>query len=226
MAASGWQSTDLLAMLNRYTQRPTTDSITDTTKYRRLTEAQNRVVAMIAGIAPNSLYPKVAYGSIPTLTTTDNQVFTFGLDSNDYAVFPMGNAKIFTSLNQIPNTPWVEGVNYMNEGTQIRIPNNLTYTGTLYWYGMQQPSDIDATHHPSLLPEASRELIVLEAAKQFAEEGGRNPNLADRMQALFDRMWPRWCLVWKRQFSDGGALALYSGGNLASAGYSPNFINT
>ena len=216
MASTGWESSDLLAMFNRYAQRPASgDSITDADKYRRLTEGQSRVVTMIAAIAPNSLYPKVAYSSIPTLTTTDNQVFTFGSDANGYAVFPFGNAKIFTSLNAIPFAPWVPGVDYMDEGTQIRIPNNLTYTGTLYWYGMQQPANITASVQPGLLPEQSRELAVFQAVMQFADEGGRNPELADRMEQRFAEQWPRWCVAWKRNFSAGGAIMNYSGLNLA-----------
>lgn len=168
----------------------------------------------MSAVCPRALYPKVAYSALPTLTTTDNQTFTFGTDSNGYAIFPSGKGGIYPSLTSIPDRPWVEGRDYVSEGTQIRIPNNGTYTGTLYWYGVTNPADIDVTHQPSLFPEASRELIVIEAVRQFARDGVRNVALVDEMQDEWDRAWPTWCLVWKTQFRTGGALG-FTGFQLA-----------
>lgn len=204
-------------MFNRKAGRPTTDAITDALKYERLSEAQNRVVAMMAAVAPNSLYPHAAYGSLPTLTTTDNQVYTFGSDANLYAKFPMGHGGIYTSLNDIPNFPLVPGRDYMVEGTQIRATNNGTLPATLYWYGIGNPADINATDQPALFPEASRELIVIEAVRQFSQEFLRNAALTDEMATEWDRAWPTWCLVWKTQFRNGGALNCLSGMDLAIA---------
>lgn len=202
-----WDSADLLAQFNRKAARPAADAITDPSKYQRLTAAQSRVIAMIAGVAPYALYPKVAYSSLPTLSTSDNQVFTFGTDSNGYAITPFGKAQVYRALNDIPDYPLVEGYDYVNEGTQIRIPNNRTYSGPLYWRGATPPTDIDATHQPSLLPEGARELIVIDAVRQFATEGGRNPELAALMQAEWNQAWPTWCLVFRTQFKQGGALS-------------------
>ena len=53
-------------------------------------------------VCPTALYPHAAYGSLPTLTTTDNQIYTFGTDANGYAKFPMGKGNIFRSLNDGP----------------------------------------------------------------------------------------------------------------------------
>lgn len=172
---------------------------------------------MLSAVAPSSLYPKVAYGSIPTLTTTDQQRFTFGTDANAYAVFPMGKGGIYASLNDIPDCPWVEGRDYISEGTQIRIPNNGTYGGTLYWYGITAPADITASVQPALFPEASRELIVIEAVRRFSQEYGRNFPLADEMANEWERAWPSWCTVFKTQFRSGGALRV-TGLQLAIAG--------
>ncbi len=175
-------------------------------------------MALISAVAPFSLYPKVAYGSLPTLTTTDNQVYTFGTDSNSYANFPMGHGGIYSSLSDIPDAPLREGWDYMNEGTQIRATNNTTLPSVLYWYGIAQPADFDATHQPSLFPEASRELIVIEWVRRFAQEFLRNPSLVDEMNNEWERAWPIWCLTWKTQFRSGGALGVFTGRDLAIAG--------
>ncbi len=105
----------------------------------------------------------------------------------------------------------------MREGTQIRIPNNNSYSGTLYWYGITNPADITAAVQPALFPEASRELIVIECVRQFAKEYTRNLPLADEMTTEWDRQWPDWCLVWRTQFRKGGALNAFSGFQLALA---------
>lgn len=221
MPAATWDSAYCLTMFNRKAGRPTTDSVTDATKYQRLSEAQNRVIALMTAVAPNSLYPKVAYGSLPTLTTIDTQIYTFGTDANLYANFPMGHGGIYQSLNDIPNFPLVPNRDYMIEGTQIRAMNNTTLPTVLYWYGIAQPADMDATHQPALFPEPSRELIVIEAVRQFAKEGVRNPALAGAMDDEWNGQrgrpgaWPTWCMVWKTQFRSGGALNAFTGMQLA-----------
>ena len=213
-----YDSADLLLRFNQMAARPTSDAITDASKYLRLARAQNRVIAQLAAVAPFALYPKVAAASIPTLTTTDNKVFTFGNTAAGYAKFPIGHAGIFPSREAIPDYPWIEGVDYMNEGNQIRIPNNGTYSGTLYWYGIHQPVDIAAGVEPVLFPETARELIVIEAVRQFAQEGVRNAALADEMAIEWERAWPVWCLTYKTQFRGGGALSAPTGFQLAAAG--------
>lgn len=198
--------------------------MTDASKYDRLSRAQNRVIALMMGVVPYSLYPKVAYGSLPTLTTTDNQVFTFGTDAAGYPIFPMGKGGIYTSLSDIPSNPWRPGIDYMLEGTQIRIPNNNTYSGTLYWYGIGQPPAITAVVQPSLFPEASRELIAIEAVRQYAKEFARSGPLADAMETEWNGngnrvgLWPTWTLAWKTNFKQGGAMQWWTGLNMAIAG--------
>lgn len=215
---ASYDSADLLLQFNQRAGRPTADSITDAQKYQRLARAQNRVVAQIASVAPNSLYPKVATVSMPTLTTTDNQIFTFGTDTAGYPNFPMGHGGIYPSLEAIPDAPWTEGRDYMREGNQIRIPSNGTYAGTLYWYGIAQPTDISASVEPAVIPEAARELIVIEAVRSFSQEWLRNAALADEMNNEWDRQWPIWCLVYKTQFKNGGALSVLTGFQVAALG--------
>jgi hypothetical protein len=207
-----YDSTSLLSIFNRKAGRPSADAITPESKYQRLSESQNRVVALLAAIAPNTLYPT---GAFPTLSTVDNKVFTFGSDANGYPIAPMGKTGIYPSLTAIPDAPWREGYDYMNEGTQIRIPNNNTYAGTLYWRGIVPPGDITDVLQPVLFPEAARELIVLDAVRQFAMEYDRNPGLAQNMAGEWSVAWPTWCLVWRTQFRNGGALGSWTGLGLA-----------
>ena len=162
-----YDSAYLLAMFNRKAGRPSTDAISDADKYAELSESQNRIIAMMSTVAPDSLYQQDATADLPQLETVDNQVFTFGEDDNDYPIFPI-SARIYANLGDIPNRPWLEGVDFIREGTQIRIPNNRTYSGTLYWQGIVNPPDIDANHQPSMFPEAARELIVFDAVENFA----------------------------------------------------------
>lgn len=210
-----YDSAYLLDQFNRKAGRPDADQVSTDSKYQRLTESQNRVVALLSGIAPHVLYPT---GAIPTMSTVDNQVFTFGTDANGFPIAPMGKTGIYPSLTAIPDYPWQQGYDYLNEGTQIRIPNNGTYAGTLYWRGIVPPGDLTADLQPVLFPEASRELIVLDAVRQFAMEYDRNAALATNMAAEWSAAWPTWCLVWRTQFRGGGALGTYTGLQLAMLG--------
>ena len=205
---ASWDSSDCLALFNQMAGRPTADAITDAQKYAMLSKAQNRVIAMMAPVVPNSLYPKVSYGSLPTLTTTDSQVYTFGTDAQGYAQFPMGQGGIFASLNDIPTNPLRPGADYMIEGTQIRALNNTTLPATLYWYGIGQPADMTALVQPALFPESSRDLIVIEAVRRFAQSYVRNLALKDEMELEWAKAWPLWCHTWKTAFKQGGALRL------------------
>lgn len=217
-----WTSAYLLTVFNRYTGRPKADSVTVPSKYERLTEAQSSIVADIAAICPWVLYPTVTYANMPTMTTSDNQIFTFGTNATTgFPIAPMGRTGIYSSLAAIPDCPWVEGVDYLNEGTQIRIPNNGTYSGTLYWRGITPPGPIsdDADEQPSLYPEGSRELIPLRAAEMFLLEGGRNPQLAAVYHAQYVNRWARWCLEWRTAFKGGGVLGHVTGMQVAIGSY-------
>lgn len=211
----------LLSEFNRYTGRTsTTDSMSDADKYSRLTNGQQRVVQEMYAVVPNSLYPHA--NSLSTMTSVNNgNIFTFGADSNGYAIAPMGKTRIFDNPASFPQYAWVEGWDYVNEGTQVRLTNNRTWTAPLYWYGISPPADITASVQPALFPAAFRDLIVYQAVMNYAEEGTRNAPLADRMLRMWSLRWPQACLAWKTQFSDGGALGL-TGLKLTEAGFNTN----
>lgn len=213
----------VLADVKRLTGRTGVDSITDANWYVRITKAQNQVIADIAAICPHVLYPTAATASLPTLMiSAAGDIGTFGSDANGYAKFPMGHGNIFQSLNDIPTNPFLD---YMNEGTQIRALNNGTLPATLYWYGISQPADINATDQPVIKPEPARELISLRTAYNFGIEGNRNIPLSQTMAAEYGYplhsskpgRFAMWCTVWKTQYRHGGALAL-TGMDLAVAG--------
>lgn len=206
--AATWDAAYCLGMLNRDASRPTADEITDATKYQYLTEGQATVFADVSVRAPDALL-----GAPGTMVTADNKVFTFGTDADGYPLSPMGKVRIFTSLASIPDAPMREGYDYLNEGTQIRIPNDSTYAGTLYWRGITPPKDIAAggANEPSLFPPPSRVLLVNRAVRILAVSTNR-PDLADEMDlqyygdgGLRIGHLARWCLHWKTQFSSGGS---------------------
>lgn len=208
----------LLDLFNRVTGRPAADAILDTTKYKWLTEANNELIGLIAGICPNTLL-----GAPTACVTSDSKVFTFGSDSNGYAIAPIGKTGIYTSLSSVPDLPWVEGLDYLNEGEQIRIPHDGTYSGTLYWRGITPPADLTAISNPTLFPAASRVLIPHIAALNYGKAAARNPSLVDEMMTYLGEPWgmnkgafARWALTWKTQFRKGGALGTnFTGRSLA-----------
>jgi len=213
-----YDSAYLLKLFNRYTGRPTSsDTISDADKYERLSEAQNRVVQDMFARVPNSLYPKTA--NLPTMTSSaGGNIWTFGTDPQGFAITPMGKTRIFPNQQSFPDFPWIEGVDYVNEGTQIRLPNARTWAGTLYWYGIAAPTDISASNQPALFPPSFRDLIVYEAVRAYAEETVRNDDLAARMAQRYAERLREGFLAWKTQFSDGGALTSWSGLRIAEAG--------
>ncbi len=212
-----FDSAYLLGVFNRLAARPAADGVTDPTKYQWLSEAQNEIVATLAAICPQVLYPTASYATLPTMSTTDNQVFTFGTDSNGYPIAPIGKVWIGDDLTGLLDNPWQLNVDYYDEGTQIRIPNNQTWTQPIYWYGIKPPADIDASHQPALFPAASRMLIPHLAVMNFSNARG-DANRAAAMREVLGKPWgpvenpekvgmfARWCLTWRSAFRSGGAL--------------------
>lgn len=202
MAGTGWQSADLLTRFNQLAGRPSGDAITDPTKYQFLADAQQAVITKIAGIYPRSLY-----GAPTAMTTADGGfTWTFGTDGDGYALFPMGKAGIYSSLAAVPDYPWVPGVDYLDEGVQIRLPNNRSWAGTLYWYGITPPQELSATVQPVLQPPSARTLIVSEAVRKFATTAVRNADLAAMAAQEFDREFGPIMALLRRHFRGGGAL--------------------
>lgn len=198
-----WDKAYLLAMFDRLAGRPDADEITDANKYVRLAEAQNEVIQDIAAIYPYCLYRA---GGPTATTTTDGIVHTFGNDGNDEnAQGPIGHVWIGRNTSRYPDPDLVEGQDFINEGTQIRMVNERV-EDTLYWNGIATPQDISSSVEPTLRPAPSRILIVITAVKNFAEEGDHDPGLASTMERRYAKEFPKWMLVLRTQFRTGGAL--------------------
>lgn len=207
MAGTSWQSTDLLTRFNAYAGRPSTDAITDAEKYQRLSDGQDAVLTEIAGVTPKQLY-----GAPTAMTTADGgYTFTFGTDGNGYALFPLGGAQIYPNLTAVPDYPWQPGVDYLDEGTQIRIPNNIAWSGTLYWRGIAPPQAISATVQSIIQPPPSRILVVIKGVQIFADEYLRNAALSDQMQLRWERQWPKQAVMLRRHFRGGSQLGPLTG---------------
>lgn len=200
---ASYDSADLLAQMKELADIPTTSEFTSAALYSRLARAQQDVIEEIAGIYPNCLYRTTGPAA---LSTSDSKVYTFGTDGQGHPVAPMGFVQVFKNLSDYPDSPMIPGLDYLDEGTQIRIPNNRTESGTLYWQGIPTPTDISASQEPALRPAPARRLIVIRAVETFAREGGRNYALADDMERLFATQLRKHLLVWRTRFSSGGAL--------------------
>ena len=217
----------LLTMLLRYLGRPeTADAISAQTYLDRLTDAQQQIVADLAGIMPDVLYPTTT--TLPTMSTTDSQTFTFGTDANGFALAPIGNVGLYRSMADVPNYPMEPGIDYIPIGaTAIQIPNNQTYSGSIYWRGISPPGiiDLSGSHEPVLFPEGARELIALRAAINFCNEAGLNPSVAAILASQYGYplagnpgRFAFWCMTWKTSYRRGGALGTITGRQLAASG--------
>ena len=184
------------------------------------------VVSMTCELAIPASMQAVAISGWGLVNTyaPDNQVFTFGVTADGYPIMPMGKARIYENINSWPDYPMVEGFDYVNEGTQIRLPNDRSWDAPLYWYGVVQPPQISATSQPVLFPEGSRELITFKAASVFADEAVNNTALADRMEGRYQQAFARWMAAWKTQFSSGGLLGNLTGLKIGELGGTTNGV--
>lgn len=198
---TAWDTADLLSRFNRRAGRATTDAITNPTKYQILSEAQEAVFAEIA-----ARYPQALFGAPATLTTSDQQVYTFGNDDDGNPLAPMG-AAIYRALRDIPGNPLRRDVDYQDEGTQIRWPNNRTGPATLYWQGVKNPEQLAADVEPVLRPAPARVLILIKAIQIYGGDGNRRPDLVSAARTEWALEFPKWMLVWKRRFKVGGAVS-------------------
>jgi hypothetical protein len=165
---ASYDSADLLARLRTQLRRPSTDeTLTDAQGYQALTDAQNAIYEDVFTRSPDSMT-----GALVALTSLDGgYTFPFGTDANGDAIEPLGHVGIYTSPAAVADCAWQVNVDYLNEGTRIRIPNGRTYSGTLYWRGVLPPAAISATSPPSLTPASARVLIVYWAAAEYAGWG-------------------------------------------------------
>lgn len=203
-----WTSADLLRRFKRMAGLPDVNEEDDGEDlYPILAEAEGEVVREIAIRYPHCLYS----GQGPTLLTpsADRKTFTFGTDANGNAILPLGWVQISPRKTAFVGDPayfWREGVDFLDEGTQIRLPGDRSYAGELWGRWIPTPPGISATVEPVLEPADARQLIVIRAVYNYAMEGYTRPDLITAMRTAWDAKFPVWMLNYRRRFRGGGAL--------------------
>jgi hypothetical protein len=173
----------------------------------RLSRAQNAVIAMIGARFPEALYQ----APIALTPSSDHKTFSYGTDSAGNAVVPLGYVQVSPSLSSFSGeryfVGWVEGREFLDEGAQIRIPSNRSYTGTLYArFVPTAPAMVSGGQQPILNPAAARILIVRKAVKDYALEGAVNVPLGQLKDAQFKEDFRSWMTTYRTRFKGGGGL--------------------
>lgn len=144
----------------------------------------------------------------PTLTLTPDSLYpytyTFGQDADGNALYPFGEVQLYLNLNDIPDWPMIEGVEYLMEGNVIRAPNNAPLTSAPYFQCLALPSTLSATQSPVLKPVQARELIVDAAAMRYAEAMGYD---MAKYEARLEKDWARWIGPIQAQYARPGSIA-------------------
>lgn len=159
---------DMLARMQAGLNRPATDEVwgaSNATAYLFLTESQDEVMQFALPRAPGAFI-----GSPIALTpSTDRKTWTFGTDADNDDKWPMAHATIYPTLASYPDSPWVEGIDYLLEGDLVRIPGNRAYSGTLYASFAVLPNVLNASNAP-VCPKPLRLAVVALAKARFAEQ--------------------------------------------------------
>jgi hypothetical protein len=174
--------------------------------YDLLSEGQDFWVRRIA-----SVYPEALYGAPVKLTTADlGYTYTFGLDADGMAIFPIGHVEIRASRTGnvlIPGTDW-QNNDFVLEGSKIRMPNGRqrTFTDGPYARFVAPPTNISAAVQPVINPPQARILIVLRAVITWATNGGlRDPSPWEKEELV---QWSAIADSYRTQFHLAGAQAI------------------
>lgn len=165
-----YSSSELLRLAKVKLNRPSTDeaftvTTTDDVWYDLLTEAQDQVMGQLASIVPEPMYEPLT-----ALVTTDSGAsFTFGTDYDADDIHAFGHYELYPTLNSFPDSPLIEGQDFIWEGDKIRIPNGRTID-TPYGRYVIPPHKISDTNQPVLKPKFARVLIVDRACALAAEQ--------------------------------------------------------
>ena len=166
-----YDTADLLARCKRDLNRPDSDeAITDAHWYAFMSEAQQEAFWYLAGRVPEALV-----GSPAQLTAAgDNKTFTFGTDVDGANVVPLALA-LYRTLAEIPDAPLVEGIDFLMEGSRIRIPNDRTMSPAPYGQWVSPPNVINASTEPTLLKPARALIASGAVAKAAAKRLKQDP---------------------------------------------------
>lgn len=213
---ANFDSADCLARVKADLNRPATDeALSDAQLYSYLTEAQQRVVTLIAANCPEAMY------SAPTaLTTADSgATYTFGTDVDSAQIFAMGLVELRDGLKGrviLPGNDWDDTTErFIFDGTKIRWPGQRTRTFStgLYARFITPPNVVSAASAPVLVPRFARILMVYDACARATRRLKQDYTMYEE---LFDRSWQTEILpALLKQYmaeglrADGGASSLW-----------------
>lgn len=184
-----FDSADCAQRVKNRLNRPATDSAftrsaADDVLYEMLTEAQLRVNRLVAIYSPDALW------TVPTaLTTSDSgATYTFGVDTDSDAVLARGHFVVYESREHIPQYPLVPNVDYLIEGTRLRIPNGATRTFSDGgpWAQYVAPSNVITSSTQPTIPKEARVCMIEDAAARCAKRLSLDPS---EYEAAFDSEW-------------------------------------
>lgn len=165
-----YSSSELLRMAKVKMNRPATDeaftvTTTDDVWYDLLTEAQDHVMGQLVALCPDPMYEPLT-----ALVTSDSGAsFTFATDYDADDIHAFGHYELYATTTAFPDSPLIEGVDFIWEGDKIRVPNGRTMD-TPYGRYVIPPHKIDANNQPVLKPKNARVLIVDRACALAAEQ--------------------------------------------------------
>ncbi|MDP9203535.1 MAG: hypothetical protein M3P26_16630, partial [Gemmatimonadota bacterium] len=118
------------------------------------------------------------------------------------------HCEIYTSKRQIPDEPLEPPIDFILEGTKIRIPNDRTRAfpdGAPYARFVLLPRTINATTQPTLVPKTARLAIVYGAVAAWASRpgSGADPTYWEKRR---DAELAVWLLVMRTQYNMQAAI--------------------
>ncbi len=199
-----FDSADLLSRLKLILNRPSTDeALADADLYLFLGQAQDHVMGTLAAICPDPMY-----NSLTALTTADSgATFTFGTDADAANIQAFGHYEVYPDANCFPDSPLIEGVDFIWQGEKLIVPNGRTIdTPVARW--ITPPHLLDGSTAPVLKPQYARILIVYKAAEHAAEQ--RLKQSGDPYRQAYAEALPRIVLDMKSSaFTHGGRAKSY-----------------
>jgi hypothetical protein len=165
---------DCLQRVKDALNRPSTDAaftvtVTDDVHYRHLTAAETRAVLDLAPRIPNAMY-----GAPAAMTTSDSGA-TYVVAAT---TFPIGHVRVYPTRSSIPDSPLIEGEDYLYEGDVIRmLPVGQTRTFSdsgPYAQSTKISAGISSGVEPTLMTPA-RMLIVYDACIRGAKRLNQDP---------------------------------------------------
>lgn len=176
----------VLLRLNRpATDQAFTTSVTSDIVYDFLTEAQDRVVKLLATFAPDAMW----LAPLALSTSDSGKTFTFGLDVDSASIFAMGHYRVYATRSDIPDNPLIPGIEFTVEGTVMRIPNNSTRVfadGGTPWAQWVSPSNVVASGTQPTLPKIARMAMISDAARRCTERLDQD---SSKHEAQFQSDW-------------------------------------